>query len=518
MKYKLLLFTALLFSAISNAQITFEHHYPTQKLSRGWLDTQTLVYYLYNHITSNVDLYDSNHNFLLSIAIPNADSNNTIYLHDVSRYRFNNDDKIEAFITYYSDNHSVQNNAIINQDGVILLNDTTANSSWLSKIKGQPDKILMTGNGSKVYDAKTLQLDGAISETVYPWINFQRVKLSGNKVIYYFVKKNDFKLELFNSDFSHWKTIDLYHPENGSIIQVLNVSDSIINPDQAIEFTVGYSIEGSYGSTALMNDEGDTLKYFLNSDMVLVNSAEGEPTKLFNALCFDPVEVYSTPSYQLDTVFSDYPYMMDMLKRKEFGNWGAKYYMYRRAPSRIELYNNDYSIFKSFTPILNSQYVEKLSLNLINDDTLFEYACHNDLTNHTFFVNELDVILFEVDFDCNIVFDSTDISNIKLFLNNSEGTRVYCLKNNCAIANTKETAVLNFDVYPNPGSGIFTVDVPAFMGSYHLSLYDITGKKLVSKKYGDSKQTIDLIGYAKGMYFLTIETGGKQLAKKIILE
>ncbi|MBP7810129.1 MAG: T9SS type A sorting domain-containing protein [Bacteroidia bacterium] len=68
----------------------------------------------------------------------------------------------------------------------------------------------------------------------------------------------------------------------------------------------------------------------------------------------------------------------------------------------------------------------------------------------------------------------------------------------------------SFSVYPNPTSDFVTINSDE---ETTLSLYDITGKKLILET---SQKTISLIGLEQGIYFLKVSSKGQSLTKKII--
>lgn len=86
-----------------------------------------------------------------------------------------------------------------------------------------------------------------------------------------------------------------------------------------------------------------------------------------------------------------------------------------------------------------------------------------------------------------------------------------------------ELAISEFNFYPNPGNGKFTV---AFeletKDPLTLSVFDITGKKVFSetiKKFnGKYSNRIDISEKGKGTYLLQIEQKGKIFSKKFMIE
>ncbi|MCW3071184.1 MAG: hypothetical protein JWO44_1074 [Bacteroidetes bacterium] len=72
-------------------------------------------------------------------------------------------------------------------------------------------------------------------------------------------------------------------------------------------------------------------------------------------------------------------------------------------------------------------------------------------------------------------------------------------------------------ISPNPSAdGVFTVTT-GNAGKASISVYNIIGKKIMSREITDSKQTIDLSAEANGSYFITIKTEKEVITKKIII-
>lgn len=74
------------------------------------------------------------------------------------------------------------------------------------------------------------------------------------------------------------------------------------------------------------------------------------------------------------------------------------------------------------------------------------------------------------------------------------------------------------NIYPNPSSGIFTVDLGNCKDA-KLSVCDVLGNRVWKKDYGgETSQEINLSFQPKGIYFLEIVSDGERFVKKIILE
>ena len=71
-------------------------------------------------------------------------------------------------------------------------------------------------------------------------------------------------------------------------------------------------------------------------------------------------------------------------------------------------------------------------------------------------------------------------------------------------------------IYPNPSNGIIFIETTEQANS--IIAEDITGKKNYVLKTPVRKTKLDLSGYAKGIYFITINYKSKSITKKIILQ
>ncbi|MBI4931802.1 MAG: VCBS repeat-containing protein [Bacteroidetes bacterium] len=102
---------------------------------------------------------------------------------------------------------------------------------------------------------------------------------------------------------------------------------------------------------------------------------------------------------------------------------------------------------------------------------------------------------------------------------NSSRSNVYKVNNPISV----NEAVNNFyvNIYPNPNSGIFTLDLRNnISGSAIIKVYNVLGEevKQINCLGCKSKTTIDLSKQSKGVYYLQISTNDKVITKKIIIE
>ena len=72
-------------------------------------------------------------------------------------------------------------------------------------------------------------------------------------------------------------------------------------------------------------------------------------------------------------------------------------------------------------------------------------------------------------------------------------------------------------IYPNPNTGIFTIKLNQ-MDEAQIKIFTSTGKLIYNKAMHSDMMNVDLTGYAKGIYFVSISSGEKSLVKKLIMK
>ena len=72
-------------------------------------------------------------------------------------------------------------------------------------------------------------------------------------------------------------------------------------------------------------------------------------------------------------------------------------------------------------------------------------------------------------------------------------------------------------VYPNPTKGIINVRLPQNQGNTALQLFDIQGRKILTKTTSNTDEVINIENLQEGIYLLTVENGEYKTTKKIVL-
>ncbi|MGL5889115.1 MAG: T9SS type A sorting domain-containing protein, partial [Bacteroidia bacterium] len=73
-------------------------------------------------------------------------------------------------------------------------------------------------------------------------------------------------------------------------------------------------------------------------------------------------------------------------------------------------------------------------------------------------------------------------------------------------------AATSVNVFPNPGNGIYNIQISGVAQEYALEVVDLTGRVLVQQQnqaaYGQLNTQIDMSSYAAGSYILRISANG----------
>jgi hypothetical protein len=79
----------------------------------------------------------------------------------------------------------------------------------------------------------------------------------------------------------------------------------------------------------------------------------------------------------------------------------------------------------------------------------------------------------------------------------------------------------NFSIAPNPNKGVFSIQLTEVTDNYSVIIIDALGREIFNAEYNqtsDLVQNIELDNALSGMYFVTIQSKGAQITKKIIIE
>jgi hypothetical protein len=114
----------------------------------------------------------------------------------------------------------------------------------------------------------------------------------------------------------------------------------------------------------------------------------------------------------------------------------------------------------------------------------------------------------------NIIKNEAEVKKIKAwYLNNSNPI---CSEFNSIGIKYVKPNELSANVYPNPTSGLITIETEDFNNSTKLVITDLLGKTLVNKQMNAQREIINMSQYESGIYFIKVYDNLKQKTIKII--
>jgi subtilisin-like proprotein convertase family protein len=81
-----------------------------------------------------------------------------------------------------------------------------------------------------------------------------------------------------------------------------------------------------------------------------------------------------------------------------------------------------------------------------------------------------------------------------------------------------ENAFAEAKIYPNPTNGRLNIDLGTSIdGETTLSLYDIQGRQMMTKKMNSTSDVLNVQNFQNGVYLLSVENGNKKMTRKVVL-
>lgn len=77
---------------------------------------------------------------------------------------------------------------------------------------------------------------------------------------------------------------------------------------------------------------------------------------------------------------------------------------------------------------------------------------------------------------------------------------------------------IQFQVFPNPSTGTFYISVPADLIAPKISVTDISGRLMMSREMNAPVEMLNAEAWAKGIYFLTVQSGKGSSTRKIVVQ
>ena len=87
-----------------------------------------------------------------------------------------------------------------------------------------------------------------------------------------------------------------------------------------------------------------------------------------------------------------------------------------------------------------------------------------------------------------------------------------------AATSSLEENSIQAKIYPNPANGIITIEVESGNLSGNIAIYSISGQKMISEQFSGSSKRLDVSGFAKGIYLVSVTSNQKTSTQKLIVQ
>jgi len=271
--------------------LVLENSYTEGTIKRIKLENSGEKYYVLDKTNQNTKIYNQNHSLWKTIALPKPTNFDFTEIDFISETKINPDKLIEIgySLSETVDNTTTYLSKIVNEDNVELLTVPKSRKLVINTIDGLADKLFAELPTNFVqYNTNIYNLPSLILEKAYEGA-MTRVKLenSGEKYYTSYNPSNN-KVQIYNSNHSLWKTIDLTSDStflSNNITTVSSISESKINQDALIELVYTYNtglLAFCCGySSRIINEKGTILLdaiYILNLQINEINDLANKLT------------------------------------------------------------------------------------------------------------------------------------------------------------------------------------------------------------------------------------------------
>lgn len=530
------LYLLLFFTSFTFAQISLEHTYDDNAVTRIKLEYSGEKYYALKRATNELIFYNANHTLWKTIALPASTPNPFIptKVFHVSEAKINPDANLEIIFGYFNATSSSYESKIISESGTILLTLPNTNRVYLNEISGLSDKLITENTTSSIV-SKVYSFPGLAIENTYTEGNVNRIKLENSGEKYYLLDKVNNNAKVYNPNHSLWKTVSLPKPINSSYINVDVVSETQLNPDAVLE--IGYSYSETISSNTqyeskIVNENNAVLLTVPNSSHLSISSIEGIQNKLIADIQMNSgigsfgTSVFDLPSLTLENAYAS------KVTRVKLENSGEKYYT--SSPlldSQAKIYNSNHTLWKTIDlplPVENAYQIDvvsNLSESKINPDALIElsytYVVRGLLEPYHYsrVINENGMILLQANGVLGLYLNEIMGFNKKLIgytidSNDAPETgKVYSIETLGVLDFNKKDKIF---ISPNPANSFLHINSIS-TSIIEATIYNLNGA-LVKKETSQNITKIDIDRLPIGIYIVNLtDFSNQKSSHKIII-
>ena len=502
----------------SMAQIQFEKEY-SNFIYRQALDANEAVYVETDNSMGQIKLYDNAHTLFKTIHYTPPASHQVNYISTLSKNIFNNDNQIEFAAHLLNTIQMEHVTEVVDESGVSLMQLNGIENFYISEPSWGNKKIIGYGESAGVvFDPGTPQngkhYQGNISE-------FRRVNFDLNGEKYYYTDRVNNTVEFYNSDHTHWKTIQLPSIVGSIVLYVDMVSENFLNSTNDIELFVTYNNSMNDQTVYAIDENGTLLQSFPNASIASFAGSSNDPKLLIQSE--NSSAVYSLPSMQLAHNFSN-----GIAHQYDLKHYGKKYVLVDYTAQKVEIYDLNFQLWKTVDVPLPSNVkqaeIRHISHDIINPDSQLEFMIYyrskspGQINHGTIVIDEMGTILEHL-----VGIQFAEINSIvghpsKLFALdlNQQKTTVYSLGgfNTSTTDRDKQNESVQF--YPNPVKQQLqwyaNISEPT-----QFKLLNLNGE-IVKTFQVQGNTSIDVSQLTAGVYFITGSIKGDVFNQKIIVQ
>ncbi len=258
-----------------------------------------------------MDLYNSDLSFYKTMTPPPSGWDVVIY-HSIDL--INDDPLVEVVFKKRSTYNSSASVGIANENGEVFLEVLDYENIWLQFDKNLPPEVFVVDNDppkTRVYSIPDLQLRHIFDDS-----NIRRVSLANNGTLYYAIDNNEdnFEIRLYKGGDSLWKKVvfdkNLFRTKEVRVDGLYLIGQSIIDPDENIEFIMGFKYIDFDSEYFIVNDCGNVLYAFPLNFQPIISEINGYEDKMLVycetgfAHTVDSTQVYNLPLTFTSEVFT----------------------------------------------------------------------------------------------------------------------------------------------------------------------------------------------------------------------
>ena len=524
MKKALLLFLTTCFH-FSYAQIVEENEYQKPHIKRVNLDTYGEKYISNDFLLGydfEINVFNDDHTLWKTIDLPSYNDGLIVSYIPISQKLFNDDDLLEfAYVLESMDPTSERTLYVIDENNNVLFQRANVSNIQLSQLKGFDYKLSVFYESSSVlshdyYDPKTMQVTHSFHNR-----SCSRMERNGQEA-FFALSDNQLTIDFYDAAGTYFKTVPLpISTVNQSYVYPLFVADSL-NSDSLVEMLINMPTQTTKNRYVILNED-ETILFDEELDQIDMSFNEN---KAFRLVGYKDGEtyVYSKNTFALEHVFPS------IVSRIHVDGYGEKYLFNNLNNSTIELYNSDFTSWKTIPinhPNLRLINSYLFTSNKIDLDNELEFI----VSVHDSTLNDSELML--MDESGTIIHSFIDQDQVSLSEINGLVNELISYENkllqpsfsifkitNAPLSNEEVDYTNEFELsaFPNPFKNRITLELETETPITSIEIFNSVGTK-ISVNYistATDRYQLDFNHLPDGVYFVNINDSKERKSMKII--